>query len=145
VVTACGKSSERQQIINFMNDSTNSEVMKRATAVDDDWNTLTLNAQQYTSSQFISQLGNLEQRAAQSYTELSKIVPPKCLRGFWDKEVEASKLSYQAFSLMYRVKDDPNITQDQINDLFFKSNDLKTEAQRVFQDLCDKNNIEIPW
>jgi len=146
VLTGCSVDQERQEIIDFSNDSNNSAVMERATKVEDDWNTImSSNVQAYTRSQLIYEIGLLEQRAGLSYKDMGEVVPPKCLRSFWDKEVEVSKLYYQAISLMYRMKDDPNISQDQVNDLIFRANDLKTEALREFEDICEKHNVKVSW
>jgi len=146
VLTGCSVDQERHEIIDFINDSNNSAVMERATKVEDDWNTImSSDAQKYTRSQLIYEIGLLEQKASLSYKDMGEVVPPKCLRSFWDKEVEASKLSFQAMSLMYRMKDDPNITQDQVNDLIFRASDLKTGALREFEDICEKHNVKMPW
>ena len=142
---ACSESSEKQEIIDFIDDSSNSAIFERALIVMDDWNMMMEKAHTYTRSQFIQEIGLLEKRAGISYREMSEIVPPKCLRDFWDKEVEASKLYYQAISLAYQIKDDPNINQNQINELVFTANDLKTEAIREFEDICEKNDIDISW
>jgi hypothetical protein len=145
VLTGCSVDQERQEIIDFINDSNISAVMERATKVEDDWNTImSSEVQTYTRSQLIYEIGLLEQRAGLSYKDMGEVVPPKCLRSFWDKEVEASKLFFQAMSLVYRMKDDPNISQDQVNDLVFRSSDLKTAAQREFEDICEKHNIKMP-
>ena len=99
ILGACGGKSvdqEGQEILDFINDSNNAAVMERATSVEDDWNEIMSGVQTYTRLQLIYELGLLEQRAGTSYREMAEVVPPKCLRSFWDKEVEASKLTFQA-------------------------------------------------
>jgi hypothetical protein len=146
VLTGCSVDQERQEIIDFINDSNNSAVFDRAANLEDDWNTLmSSDFQTYTRSQLIYEIGLLEQRAGQSYKDLGEVVTPKCLRGFMDKEIEASRLLFQAMSLAYRAKDDPNITQDQINELIFRADDLKTEAMREFEGICEQHNVKMPW
>jgi len=141
----CSDSTEKQEIIAFIDNENNASVMERAIIIQDDWNSLNENIQTYPRSQLIHDIGLLEQRAGTFYRETSEVIPPKCLRSFWDKQIEAAKLFYQALSLMYRIKDDPSISQDQVNDLIFESNNIKTSAQREFEDLCEKNGIDIPW
>ncbi len=145
-LAACSSADpERQQIVTFINDRNNTAVMERSTKIEDDWNAIIASKPQtYTRAQLIYQIGLLEQRASISYKDLGQVVPPKVLRSFWDKEVEASRLYFQAFSLMYRMKDDRTISQDQVNDLIFKASDLKTQALREFQDICEKHAIQIP-
>jgi hypothetical protein len=46
---------------------------------------------------------------------------------------------------MYSAKDNPNVSQDQVNNLILKANDLKMAAAWELQDICDKNNIKITW
>lgn len=144
--TSCAKSSERKEILDFMNNSDNQAAMEKALAIEDDWNAISAaKSGTYTRAQLINEIGLLEQRSGLAYQQMAEVIPPKCLRSFWDKEVEACKLYFQSISLMYSLKDDPSASAKQINELIFKANDLKTVAQREFQDICEKNNIKTSW
>lgn len=95
----CRSLGEREEILHSLNSQRTLTAVQSRIPVGEDWSTLMANAQKYTSQQLTVEFALLEQRASLSYRKMCEVVPPKPLRTAWDKEVEASRLCYQAILL----------------------------------------------
>lgn len=139
----CSVDQEQQAILDFINDPHNMAVAEQAVACEDQWEELNYNSQKYTRTQLVLEWRDLERQAGQVYRDMSEIVPPRSLRSFWQKEVEACSLLFQAVSLTNQAIDDPTINLSQINESIFKANDLKTEALWELEDICKEHGIDL--
>jgi len=135
----------QQEISDFFDNKNNHNIINKAYKIEKEWDTLTSGHKKYTRSKLIQKMGLLEQRASASCKDLNEIVPPRCLGSFWNKEVEASKLFFQAISLTYSHMDDPNAIREQTIQYICKANELKDEAQEELEDIYDEHHMKYTW
>lgn len=138
----------RDEIMDFFQSDRFIEAAQLETEAMEEWDYLMFNFSEFTPSEGKEYVAKLEEKLSKAYDKLGELIPPKCLRSTWSKQVEVAQLYFQASCLFNskpadRSTVDSQQRQEKINALIYKANALKTEATQEMEDICSEYDIDI--
>lgn len=138
----------REEITDFLQSDRFIEAAQLEIEAMEEWDYLMFNTSEFTPSEGKEHVAKLEVKLAKAYDKLGELIPPKCLRSTWNKQVEVAQLYFQACGLLNskfagKSTIDSQQLLDKMNALIYKANDLKTEATQEMEDICNEYDIDF--
>ena len=144
-LVACGErpqsqtASGREEIINYIDKML--PVMERHADWFDDQNALS-QERGLTYEEGLYRLRELSDRMEQIYLDVEKSIPPPVLRNYKHKWSQVCQLNLQSVTLAIQIIQEGNTALlTQLNEVTFRANDLKTEADEELIDILAEHDI----
>lgn len=146
VLSACSSNEcKLAEIEDFFFDNEEVQAARQQwSEVNREWKELMYNPEAYSSEAIVERYSELRIEASKAYDDLAAITPPKCLRGYWDKGIEASRLEAHIIDLTWLFySGHPSATQEEIDELMAECSALRRDGAEELKNILDKHDLQI--